>query len=240
MKPLLLLLTGICCFTSNTAWAREASVPNRWGVYIADVSSGKVRSMGDFSDWELSPNGRFIVGGSNVGTTNPFYEVSVVSTSGGSARRLERFPVDSDWTASFRWSPDAARVRVEADRDDDGKNEFKTFHVGRASTARPPKIPRRHLSASALKRLKARYPHVSYIAFSPSGTRVVAYLSRSSYEKPDYDGGLWIFAPDGRNLKRLTRNEPYSDKRDFWDVNPHWLPDGKRLAFERTALDAEI
>ena len=238
MKSLLLMVTGIWCFAADAAWSREASVPNRWGVYIADVVSGKVRLMGDFTDWELSPNGRLIAGGSNVGTSNTFYEVSVVSTLPESTRQLERFPVDEEWDASFHWSSDSARVCVETDRNNDGKREFKTFSVGRASTTRPPKIPRRHLSASAMRRLKARYPHISYVAFSPGGTRVVAYLSRSSYEKANYDGGLWMFTPDGRNLKRLTRNSPLPH-HDFFDVEPRWLPDGKRLAFRRTSFEDE-
>lgn len=216
-------------------------MPKRWGVYVVDVSSGAVRSMGDFGNWELSPNGRFIVGGRDTGTKAPFHEVAIAATDGGSTRVLERFPVDPvdmEWSASFQWSSDSARVRVETDRNNDGKDESKTFAVGRASTARPRREHRRTLSASAMRRLKARYPKISDIAFSPGGTRVVAYLSRSSYEKADYDGGLWLFTPDGRNLKRLTRNLPLP-RHDFWDVEPCWLPDGKRLAFRRTSFEDE-
>lgn len=240
MKPLPLFLCGImACLSVPTAFAHAAPVPNRWGVYIVDVVNDNCRSMGSFDDWQLSPNGQFLVGGTNRGTTHPLYEVSIIATAGGKTRRLEHFPVEAEATAAFHWSPDSASVRVEIDRNDDGESETKTFAVGRASHTVNPKARTRSLSPLALKRIKARYPHITDTTFSPDGKRVAAYLSRSSYEKSTFDGGLWVFTPDGKNLKRITRNRPLP-KHDFLDVRPHWLPDGRRLAFQRLPFEAEI
>lgn len=229
MKAAFLLGASLCL--ASAAWSKpRESVPRKWGLYLADVSSGRVRLLGDYYDWKASPDGRFIVAGRVTGTSH--YEVSLLSTSTGSARRLERFRLEEPGGAAFRWSSDSASVRVEADRDNDQKSDFKTFKVGRASTSR--RSLARVLSSSTRKKLKARYGQVEEVAFSPDGQRVVAYLAR---DNRNLDGGYWLLRPDGSALRRLTRNTVYT-KGDFQDREIVWL-DNQRVAFRRTSFDDE-
>lgn len=251
MKTLVLPLLLVCASQAQAEPFPGLKVPLRWGVYVADVEIGRVRSMGDFYDWSLSPDGRFCVGGRHVESKKTSYEVSVVSTSSGMARRLERFPgsEEEETYSAFKWSPDSSRVSVSTDRNGDGKDEIKTFDIARPHPLDLPRTRARRLSPVALRRLKARFQDVSDVTFSPGGSRVVAYLSRSSHNKPDFDGGLGMFAPDGTLLQRLTRNAPMSRRdletgnppqsRDLQDREPRWLPDGQHLAFRRGSSEEE-
>lgn len=245
MKTLVLPLLLVCASQAQAGPSPGLKVPLRWGVYVADVQSGRVRSLGDFSEWELSPDGRFCVGGRDNGR---FYEVDVISTSGSATRVLEKFPMDESGTtaAAFKWSGDSSQVSVKADRNDDGHDETKTFRVSRSGSVTRSKARSRELSNKAMRRLKARFSSVSEVVFSPDGSRVVAYLSRG---KPGSNDGLWMFAPDGTGLRRLTRNVPLSrreleignppDSRNLQDREPRWLPDGQHLAFRRGNLEEE-
>jgi Tol biopolymer transport system component len=246
MKTFFVLPLLLACASPIQAGpSQELKVPLRWGVYLADVRSGRVRSLGNFYEWSLSPDGRFCVGGRDSGRA---YEVDVVSIPGGATRVLEKFPLDETGTnaGTFEWSPDSSRVSVEADRNDDGHGETKTFRVSRPGSATTPKARHRELSDKAMRRLKARFSSVSEVVFSPDGSRVVAYLSR---DKPGFADGLWMFAPDGTGLRRLTRTAPLSRRdletgnppqsRNLQDREPRWLPDGQHLAFRRGNLEEE-
>jgi Tol biopolymer transport system component len=63
--------------------------------------------------------------------------------------------------------------------------------------------------------------------WSPDGSRIV--LSRRESEQPfSFHSTLWVADADGSNLRRLTVNPIGQDDQD-----PHWSPDGTRIAFMR-------
>ncbi len=228
MKSTLLLALSVCLTGAVEAKPRELAVPRKWGLYVADVSNGRVRFVGDCRDWALSPNKRFIVAGRESAQGNT-YEVRLLSTSTWSAKRLERFNIKAAGGASFRWSGDSSRVSVTSSRLREEQQESRTFLVGRPS--RQVRFKTRALSGAVLRKLKARFSDVNEVAFSPGGKRVVGYLSGKS------SGGLWEFRPDGSGLRRLTRNA-YSGGGDFHDREAVWLDD-RRIAFRRTSFEDE-
>lgn len=59
---------------------------------------------------------------------------------------------------------------------------------------------------------------------SPDGTRVVYVVSRADLKRSVYDTDLWLVRTDGTGGRQLTFSESS-------DNNPHWSPDGKRIAF---------
>lgn len=233
MKPIFLLGATVCLASVVRAEPGELAVPRKRGLYVASLSSGRVRSLGDYGDWKLSPDKRLIVAGDE--NSKGIYQVDLLLTSTFAARRLERFRIQAAGGATFRWSDDSARVRVTSSRLREEKEDSQTFVVGRASA--PTRSRERVLARATLKKLKARFPNVQEIAFSPDGTRVVAYLSRGFYQNRGFNGGLWLFRPDGSGLRRLTHNTNIQ-RGDFDDREAVWLDNG-RLIFRRTSFEDE-
>lgn len=70
-------------------------------------------------------------------------------------------------------------------------------------------------------------------AVSPDGRRIAFITARDRNGELNYGdqvtpaGELYVMRADGTHLRRLTRT------RDLNEANPSWLPNGKRLAYQR-------
>jgi Tol biopolymer transport system component len=70
-------------------------------------------------------------------------------------------------------------------------------------------------------------------AFSPDGRLIAFVTARDRNGELSYGeqvtpaGELYVMRADGTHPRRLTRT------RDLNEANPSWLPDGKRLAYQR-------
>lgn len=217
--------------------ARTFGQPRKYWVNVVDLRTGKVRPLAAFDDWKLSPSGKLIVGGQET-DKGYHYRISVIPVAGGAQRSLMNFPVSEPYAALYQWSADSSRVTIRGDYNDARPEQWKhTFRVGGASPTR--RISSHGvLSPSVRTKLKRRFSNLREIVFSPDGRWVAAYCEKGFYQDRNYQGGIYVFRPDGSQLTQVTHNVSI-DQQDADDREVQWLPDGSHLVFRRTSYEDE-
>ena len=203
-----------------------------------DLKSGKLQNIGGFGDWKLSPDGRYMAVGTEIikpgGSST--YAVYAVTLRNNKRQLLTNFAMEPPFSAGLVWSPDSRRLTVGTFSDGN-----KTFAIQRDSSQAALRIapkPQRRLAATATRKLKQKFSDIYDVTFSDDGKWVAAYCSKGAYDKPNYLGGLWVFRPDGSNLKQVTRNVSIQ-KSQFQDREVRWVPGTYKLAFRRTMYEDE-
>ena len=237
---LFVLLAGQTAFAQTLASRFEQ--PNKYGVYVMDLKNGKLQNIGGFYDWKLSPDGRYMAVGTEISKPggSSAYAVYAVTLSNNKRQLLTSFRYDPPpFGADLRWSPDSRLVTVITG--DDDREKTQNFTIKRDNSQAALRIapkPQRRLAATATKQLKQKFSYIGDITFSDDGKWVAAYCSKGSYDKPNYLGGLWVFRPDGSDLKQVARNVSIQ-KSEFQDRDVRWVPGTYKLAFRRTMYEDE-
>ncbi len=100
-----------------------------------------------------------------------------------------------------------------------------TLGMAPARSGAPPAVPARPITEEDLYAFR----WVADPRISPDGSRVAFVLVSASRDRKGYDSGLYLVSAEGGEPRRLTAGPR--------DVAPRWSPDGRFIAFLRTADD---
>lgn len=212
--------------------------PAKYGVYIADLSAGRIHYVGAMYDWSLSPDGKWIAGRDD-GT------IALYNVATGKTRLLKRHKaIGPAISPTFGWSRDSRWLVVSCDWNTEDSKETETVDtfavLAETNTVRPPKdLKTAATHASSMKSFRMKGYQVTEAAHSPNRKLVAAICVKGVWE--EYTGGLFVAAPNGSHpvqiTKFLTGHSSYRD--DAIDCDVRWLPDGKRVVFRRTSQSDE-
>ena len=221
--------------------------PAKYGVYLADVQTGKIRYIAGFYDWSLSPDGKWIAGGHEAGLS---HDISVVSVATGAKTFLKTYRQNGPAHPEFAWSADSRWLRVSCDWDwEDSDDSPRVDILAVWPKARSgPKPAASSVNAQApLGRapgVQIRGYRVVDAVYSPDRRRVAAVCVHGRYGQPGYDGGIFLCSPNGSNRTRVTRHiwkggGGFDYRTDADDREVRWLPNGKGILFRRTGHEDE-
>lgn len=185
-----------------------ANKGKQWTVYVRELKTKRekvlIESDQSVLDPEFSPDGRWIAFQSDFeGDEN--FNIYVVPTEGGKARKLTDTPADS---AFPRWSPDGTKIAFISNRVRDRENIFVMDAAG-----------------GEAKQLTSVEDIVNEIAWRPD-SRCLAFGA-------GFGIGNWVGLVDlDGNLERLVsfRESENYIADDIGRPEP-WSPDGRELAF---------
>jgi dipeptidyl aminopeptidase/acylaminoacyl peptidase len=195
--------------------AYSANKWEQWTVYLRDLKTKRekvlIKSDQSVLNPEFSPDGHWIAVQSDFeGDEN--FNIYIVSTRGGGARKLMDTPADS---AFPRWSPDGTKIALISNRDRDRENIFVVNAAG-----------------GEAKQLTRVEDIINEIAWRPDG-RSVAFSA-------GFGIGDWVGLVDlDGNLEKLV-TFPNSENYLAGDMGrpEPWSPDGRELAFASNVHDS--
>ena len=209
------LPTGLADMSALT-WSPDgrfiAYVSNTEGnaeIYLMNVGNRKTHRLTDHLSIDTSPawspDGKWIVFISNRMGHNDIYKVEVTGA------KLERLTHQGD-NKSPVWSPDGQWIAFVSSR-----NQKEGLYIMTANGNR-------------LKRLADAAFKWGGCTWSPNGTQI-AFAAWD----PEVEGtNIFILDADGKNIRRLTREEPRDlrfDPKVPLAYRPAWSPDGHCLAY---------
>ena len=225
----------------KTNWEENAFERSLW---IGEVASGEPHALTtakkSSTNPEWSPDGRWIAflsdrPGQIAGTAEGKKQLYVISSEGGEARQITKVENDVN---DFEWAPDSKRIAFsmsdpESKALKDRKEKYGEYSVvhgdyqmthmwmvelSSASPAAPD--PKRLTEGDKFS--------VGDFSWSPDGTRIAFSAQRD----PDLISGdtadLYVVNVHDKTVKKIV-STPGPDR------NPHWSPDGKKIAFETAA-----
>src|ERR1051325_4082218 len=225
----------------RTNWEENAFERNLW---IGEIASGETHALTtakkSSTNPAWSPDGRWIAflsdrPGQIAGTGEGKKQLYVISTDGGEAQQLTK--VEND-VSDFEWAPDSKRIAFsmsdpESKAMKDRKEKYGDYAVVHGD------YQMTHLwaidfssenagPAEAKRLTEGDKFSVGDFSWSPDG----AHIAFSAQKDPDLisidSADLYVVNVNDKALKRIV-STPGPDR------NPHWSPDGKKIAFETAA-----
>lgn len=186
-------------------------------LYLVDRDGGGLRQITRGDDWwpSWSPDGKRVAFYRWEGTKSRLYTVRVDGTG---LRAL----TDGAWRDfNAAWSPDGKWIAFS--REDPSGDRFAGWHIW---AVRPDGTGLRRLTAGRLQTWRP--------AWSPNGK----WMAFGGWYTEDYEGdvitsksgAIYVMPAEGGKPRRVTSGE-------FYDMEPCWSPDSKRIAFTRTVAD---
>jgi Tol biopolymer transport system component len=142
--------------------------PARYGIYLADLETGRIRYIGGLGDWSLSPDGKWVAGTYGV-LREHCYDLYLFNLTTGNKTFLHRYvpPVDDLIILEFAWSADSRWLRLTSQWDRDGLPRSDLFAV-------PPGAPR--VAAAAFRLAGYEVLEAVYSPGRRAGRRVQPHL----------------------------------------------------------------
>ncbi len=226
----------------KTNWEENAFERNLW---IGDIAGGETHALTtakkSSTNPAWSPDGRWIAFLSDrpaqiKDTPDGKKQLYVISADGGEAQQLTK--VESD-VSDFDWAPDSKRIafsmsdpETKAMKDRKEKyGEYSVVHSDYQMTHLwvieiSPAIA---LGATEPKQLtEGDKFSVGDFSWSPDGTRIAFSAQRDPDLISSDTADLYVVNVKDKAVKRIVTT-PGPDR------NPHWSPDGKKIAFETAA-----
>lgn len=225
----------------KTNWEENAFERNLW---IGDVAGGETHALTtakkSSTNPAWSPDGKWIAflsdrPGQFAGTAEGKKQLYVISADGGEAQQVTK--VEND-VSDFEWAPDSKRIAFsmsdpESKAMKDRKEKYGDYFVVHSdyqmthlwivefsSGSAAPAEPKRLTEGDKFS--------VEDFSCSPDGTRIAF----SAQKDPDLISGetadLYVVNVNDKAVKKIV-STPGPDR------NPHWSPDGKRIAFDTAA-----
>ena len=202
-----------------TSWAGDGG-----HIYVMDRESGRLQQLTGGDDWwpTWSPDGKRIAfyryGQSGRGS--PYASgarLYTIRLDGSGLRAL----TDGSWPDyNAAWSPDGKWIAFS--RVDPSGDQFSGIHIW---AVRP--------DGSGLRRLTAGRLQTWRPAWSPDGR----WLAFGGWYREDFEGevvqskgAIYVMPAAGGKPRKITTGE-------YYDMEPCWSPDSRRIAFTRTLTD---
>src|SRR5215472_6781616 len=222
-------------------WDENAFERNLW---IGDIVSGETHALTtakkSSTNPAWSPDGKWIAFLSDrpaqiKDTPDGKKQLYVISTDGGEAQQVTK--VESD-VSDFDWAPDSKRIAFsmsdpeqKAMKDRKEKyGEYSVVHgdyqmthhwmIGFSSGSAEATEPKRLTEGDKFS--------VGDFSWSPDGTRIAFSAQRDPDLISSDTADLYVVTVSDKSVKKIV-STPGPDR------NPHWSPDGKKLAFETAA-----
>jgi Tol biopolymer transport system component len=161
----------------------------------------------------FSPDGRKL-----VFTRIAEGDLFVVGLDGSGLRNLTNDPEGQEYEPA--WSPDGTRIAYQRDT---AAGEGSIYSIGADGSGRTSLTPEQTPAPTCDPDHKSRSSDPSW---SPDGTRI-AFTGSSVCvgSKSQYGTDIWVMSPSGAGKVNVTANDGVSESE------PHWAPDGSRIAF---------